>query len=600
MHWGNKHESSTSTTYSAIGTNIDLTTKTGEMPTALSRDTDNANQKVQQYDLTEVQENQEIASLAGQIGATAVGDLAKAMKWEDGSPQKIALHGLVGYLSAQLSGGNGAAGAAAGMTTEWLNTQVENYLLQQEAKGELSDDSRKAIQQASSALIGAVTGGVIGGDRETAAQGATTALNAEKYNRQLHPDERKRIKVLATQLADKYKSTNPTLTEAFWENQLSMVASAMVDEKNNAIATAGINTLANVNLPTVSNNPNNVSYLDTVQLAYDTLQKEAQKNQTIKWSDGTNMTLYGENLTMFKATEKQYKDHDMLSSSYSTLLDGVGSVKPNTGISSMSDLGRKLGVTDGNVSHTADLLNIISKSKSTNINVLDKVQSDHFSYIDSPNGVVKPVIFEDLLIAGGGKAINWAAGKVISGTNKGLAATGETIAAAMVTDDMIRLGTAAELEFGSMLSKLGNKVSVGLANSVKSTTEVPLKITAANMGSAGFVSIATEMNKYTRDGNSISVTGDNIANSIYTVMGEVAKAGVWGNAPLPISILGSSVFDYTLSRDAKVIDNTGSAIVGDAMTHKLPNSPASIFFREGSLGLGKYMWLKAQGESNDN
>ncbi|MDY4279533.1 MAG: VENN motif pre-toxin domain-containing protein, partial [[Pasteurella] mairii] len=195
------HESSASTAKSAIGVNIQLITNNGEIPTALSRDTETANEKVARYDLAKFQEKQEIANLTRQIGATSVGDLAKQMGWEDGSPQKVALHGLVGFLSAQMSGGNGAAGVASGMTTEWLNTKVEEYLTQYEQNQTLTTDERKAIQQASAALIGAATGAIVGGDRETMAQGATTALSAERYNRQLHPDELKWIKAHAKEFA---------------------------------------------------------------------------------------------------------------------------------------------------------------------------------------------------------------------------------------------------------------------------------------------------------------------------------------------------------------------------------------------------------------
>ncbi|HHF2583924.1 TPA: hemagglutinin repeat-containing protein, partial [Haemophilus influenzae] len=50
---GNKHESATSQTQSAIGSNIQIDTETPENLTALSRDTQNANHKVKAFDLQE-------------------------------------------------------------------------------------------------------------------------------------------------------------------------------------------------------------------------------------------------------------------------------------------------------------------------------------------------------------------------------------------------------------------------------------------------------------------------------------------------------------------------------------------------------------------
>ena len=198
---GNKHESATSQTQSAIGSNIQIDTETPENLTALSRDTQNANHKVKAFDHNEVKEQQEAAQVAGELFAKVTGDLAKKFEFKDGSKEKIAMHALAGALAAKMSDGNVATGAAAGAGSEWLNTYVTDYLNEQ-AKDLKLDDGQKeklkqAAQQMTALVIGAAAGAVSGGTSETMKQGALTSYNAETYNRQLHQNEKERIKLLA-------------------------------------------------------------------------------------------------------------------------------------------------------------------------------------------------------------------------------------------------------------------------------------------------------------------------------------------------------------------------------------------------------------------
>ena len=202
---GNKHESATSQTQSAIGSNIQIDTETPENLTALSRDTQNANHKVKAFDHNEVKEQQEAAQVAGELFAKVTGDLAKKFEFEDGSKEKIAMHALAGALAAKMSDGNVATGVAAGAGSEWLNTYVTDYLNEQ-AKDLKLDDGQKeklkqAAQQMTALVIGAAAGAVSGGTSETMKQGALTSYNAETYNRQLHVDEIKWIKENAKRFA---------------------------------------------------------------------------------------------------------------------------------------------------------------------------------------------------------------------------------------------------------------------------------------------------------------------------------------------------------------------------------------------------------------
>ena len=69
---GNTNESARSTTQSAISSNIQIETETPENLTALSRDTKNANQRVEKQDLQKVQERQEMAKVIGDITNNAI------------------------------------------------------------------------------------------------------------------------------------------------------------------------------------------------------------------------------------------------------------------------------------------------------------------------------------------------------------------------------------------------------------------------------------------------------------------------------------------------------------------------------------------------
>ena len=198
---GNKHESATSQTQSAIGSNIQIDTETLENLTALSHDTKNANHKVKAFDLQEIKEQQEAAQVAGELFAKVTGDLAKKLGFEDGSKEKIAMHALAGALAAKMSGGNVATGAVAGAGSEWLNTYVTDYLNEQakdlKLDAEQKEKLKQAAQQMTALAIGAAAGAITGGASETIKQGALASYNAETYNRQLHQNEKERIKLLA-------------------------------------------------------------------------------------------------------------------------------------------------------------------------------------------------------------------------------------------------------------------------------------------------------------------------------------------------------------------------------------------------------------------
>ncbi|MQB55581.1 hemagglutinin repeat-containing protein [Rahnella sp. RcJ3] len=160
----------------------------------LSRDTDNANGHIDKiFDEKKIAEQQELAAVFGQMANSAAGDLGEAMGWGPNSPEKAAIHGVIGAIQASFGGGNALAGGLAGMSSEAFSQMVDTYLSN---NTQLDRNERGAITQWAATLSGSAIGGIIGGT--TGAQsGAAVSLDAERYNRQLHPDEVARIQQLS-------------------------------------------------------------------------------------------------------------------------------------------------------------------------------------------------------------------------------------------------------------------------------------------------------------------------------------------------------------------------------------------------------------------
>ncbi|WP_460535681.1 two-partner secretion domain-containing protein [Chitinimonas naiadis] len=175
---------------------------TGKDSTAgLSRDTKHANDgsinKI--FDAEKVKEQQELGQIVGEIGFKLVGDIAKsnlldaqkrkadaeargdaeavavAQKdidtWSEGGASKVALHTVMGGVQAAAGGGNALAGALGAGAAEGTR--------------DLTRSLDKDTQQWASVLVGGAVGSLAGG----VGAGAATALDGERYNRQLHPTE---------------------------------------------------------------------------------------------------------------------------------------------------------------------------------------------------------------------------------------------------------------------------------------------------------------------------------------------------------------------------------------------------------------------------
>jgi filamentous hemagglutinin len=164
--------SQSGTTKSAIGAGtvtVRQDVATGADSTAgLSRDAEHANDGSLQNDF-DLQASNELVELSQAQAALAttiapyvfkeVGDLSQG-RWEEGSPEKIALHAFAAALIAAVAGGDIAAGAGVGAANEWLVGQVNDYIKAQEPP--LSQEQQAAIALSASALLGVALGGAQG------------------------------------------------------------------------------------------------------------------------------------------------------------------------------------------------------------------------------------------------------------------------------------------------------------------------------------------------------------------------------------------------------------------------------------------------------
>ncbi|WP_143756975.1 hemagglutinin repeat-containing protein, partial [Caballeronia glebae] len=174
---------------------------------SLSRDMTNTNGTVGNTpDVNDILNKQadtmQAAQAAGQVVAQGIGAFAEAQRnvalvdhdqatadaWAEGGDNRVMLHVAGGALIGGLGGGSlGAIGGAAGAGVSAALAPKLNEL-----SGEIGGVAGNATANVLAGLAGAAVGG---------SAGAAAASNADMYNRQLHPDERKWIKDNATQYA---------------------------------------------------------------------------------------------------------------------------------------------------------------------------------------------------------------------------------------------------------------------------------------------------------------------------------------------------------------------------------------------------------------
>ncbi|MFT4173663.1 MAG: hemagglutinin repeat-containing protein [Rhodocyclaceae bacterium] len=133
------------------------------------------------------QDNARAAAYVGQVTTNALGDVAQARGWGEGSWQKTTLHGMAGVLQAAVAGGNLGAGLVAGASNELLVGQMADYIKQQNP--DISKADFDALMKAGSSMVGLAAAAIVsGGDARDTALGANVALVATTNNYLKHQE----------------------------------------------------------------------------------------------------------------------------------------------------------------------------------------------------------------------------------------------------------------------------------------------------------------------------------------------------------------------------------------------------------------------------
>ena len=593
---GNKHESATSQTQSAIGSNIQIDTETPENLTALSRDTQNANHKVKAFDLQEIKEQQEAAQVAGELFSKITGDVAKAFEFEDGSKEKIAMHALAGALAAKMSGGNVATGAAAGAGSEWLNTYVTDYLNEHTKDLKLDagqkEKLKQAAQQMTALAIGAAAGAITGGASETIKQGALASYNAETYNRQLHQNEKERIKLLAN--GDEEK-----------ERRLEIAACALVH------CSAQIPT----DDPDYAKSYEQARALEQLGNTAEYAQERALlKRQTETFSDPFGSGVQNK-LFEYNNTYKALDHANRIDTKYAVTTRAGGVVQAVGGVAAMAvgtglcetGIGCVAGVpvaaygadntyTGGRVILTGKNQNTLGGQLLSQVTGLSP-ETANFAYsLPSLYTGAKPILgatgrLGNQVVAEGSQMAS-AMGYVAREVGKDVV-SGYRV----VRDTATKTSVNTQLAYTDLVGKSVNGAREYVRTGVKNMGDQGTKVALTNAVAAGGIKAGFEANDYA---NGKPVTRDNLLKSTKEVGYSFFSAGATTGMPiLPVIGLGVTVDWAKDGGKYDVTKTVGSNIVGSTIEAKFGNSFATPYLREAGTNVFDKVYDTLGKENNE-
>ncbi|CAM2152582.1 hypothetical protein A6456_37985 [Paraburkholderia tropica] len=212
---------------------------------SLSRDTNGTNGTVAKTPdvnniLNQQADQMQAAQAAGQAVAQRIGDYANAQEkatgdpeWAEGGNKRAAMQAAGAAVVAGLGGGGisaveGAAGAAIGSKMAGSLNQLSNSIAGSNPTGDAN--LNQALGNIVANVIATGAGAVAGG------AGSFSSSNVDRYNRQLHPDERQWAKDSASKFAQFYKDqTGQTISADQAQQMLLASGYRMVD----AAASAG-------------------------------------------------------------------------------------------------------------------------------------------------------------------------------------------------------------------------------------------------------------------------------------------------------------------------------------------------------------------------
>lgn len=135
----------------------------------LNRDTNNSLNKLGEiFYKTKMEERQELANLFGELAYNEIHKLAKKNGWEDGDPEKDALHALIGGIMSELTGNGFLTGASASAINEMVQKKLSDQF-----------EGEPDKHQWASAIIGGIVSQLVAGNAQA---GASTAASGTKNN----------------------------------------------------------------------------------------------------------------------------------------------------------------------------------------------------------------------------------------------------------------------------------------------------------------------------------------------------------------------------------------------------------------------------------
>lgn len=128
-----------------------------------------------------------MAALFGELAYNEIHRISERAGWDDGSPEKVALHAFVGGIMSELTGSGFLSGASGAAVNEFIQKQLSDAF-----------KDNPDMHQWASALVGAVVSDVVTGNAQA---GSSSAASGTKDNI-LSEEQKKKVrrKLLIQQL----------------------------------------------------------------------------------------------------------------------------------------------------------------------------------------------------------------------------------------------------------------------------------------------------------------------------------------------------------------------------------------------------------------
>ncbi|WP_424062884.1 hemagglutinin repeat-containing protein [Paraburkholderia sp.] len=216
--------------------------------------------------------------------AQAAGDQAEMDEWKEGGTSRAIMQASGAALVTGLAGGNaigGAAGAGIASIAGGKLNELSGAIAGSNPIG--NADLNQVLGNIVANVIATGAGGAIGGDA-----GASSAYNADRFNRQLHPDEyaqaKKEAPLVAKQLGISEQEAEGRIVAEILRNsdkQTSNASGGVHDyEVRSIIGCQNLNCDGYRNDPQYANHDYNSQYIASNQDAYNAGQSQIDKGKT--------------------------------------------------------------------------------------------------------------------------------------------------------------------------------------------------------------------------------------------------------------------------------------------------------------------------------